>query len=465
MTYTRRDALALAGGATLAAALPRGLAAAPEPAMERLVARTASTQFAPEGYPATEIWGYDGLIPGRTLRQPQGSRLRLRFENELPGASSVHWHGIRVDNAMDGVAGVTQPAVAPGDSFDYDVRLPDAGTFWYHAHTRSVEQVARGLYGALVVDEAEGPDVDRDEVLILDDWLIDPETAQIDADFASPHDRTHAGRRGNFITVNGAADFALPAKRHERLRLRLVNAANARIFEVALAGLAGWTMALDGMPLETPEAMTGSLLLGPGQRADLIVDVIAGDGETADLAMVDRQGAVSLVPLPVSGTAASERRPAPAPLPPNPGATRADLGQARPLELNMGGGAMGRLDAAILDGHRRSFRELVDANQFWAFNGVVGMTDDPLATLSLGESARLSIYNDTSFPHAMHLHGMHFREVLEGGGLGPSRDTLLMGGGERREIAFLADNPGKWLFHCHMLSHAAAGMMTWVEVA
>ncbi|ETW10580.1 multicopper oxidase type 3, partial [Roseivivax marinus] len=192
---------------------------------------------------------------------------------------------------------------------------------------------------------------------------------------------------------------------------------------------------------------------------------IAGDGETADLAMVDREGAVSLVPLPVSGTAASERRPAPAPLPPNPGATRADLGQAQPLKLNMGGGAMGRLDAAILDGRRRSFRELVDANQFWAFNGVVGMTDDPLATLSPGESARLSIYNDTSFPHAMHLHGMHFREVLEGGGLGPSRDTLLMGGGERREIAFLADNPGKWLFHCHMLSHAAAGMMTWVEVA
>ncbi|ETW10594.1 multicopper oxidase type 3, partial [Roseivivax marinus] len=235
MTYTRRDALALAGGATLAAALPRGLAAEPEPATERLVARVASTQFAPEGYPATEIWGYDGLIPGRTLRQPQGSRLRLRFENELPGASSVHWHGIRVDNAMDGVAGVTQPAVAPGDTFDYDVRLPDAGTFWYHAHLRSVEQVARGLYGALVVDEAEGPDVDRDEVLILDDWLIDPETAQIDADFASPHDRSHAGRRGNFITVNGAADFALPAKRHERLRLRVVNAANARIFEVALA--------------------------------------------------------------------------------------------------------------------------------------------------------------------------------------------------------------------------------------
>ena len=93
------------------------------------------------------------------------------------------------------------------------------------------------------------------------------------------------------------------------------------------------------------------------------------------------------------------------------------------------------------------------------------MTEKPLASLSRGETARVEIYNDTSFPHAMHLHGMHFREVLEGGEVGPLRDTLLMFGGETREIAFVADNPGKWLFHCHMLSHAASGMMTWLEVA
>jgi FtsP/CotA-like multicopper oxidase with cupredoxin domain len=108
---------------------------------------------------------------------------------------------------------------------------------------------------------------------------------------------------------------------------------------------------------------------------------------------------------------------------------------------------------------------MVQVNQFWAFNGVVGMTDAPLALLSRGETVKLEIFNDTSFPHAMHLHGMHFRELLVDGSMGPLRDTLLMFGGDKREIAFVTDNPGKWLFHCHMLSHAASGMMTWVDVA
>ena len=94
---------------------------------------------------------------------------------------------------MDGVAGLTQPAVEPGQAFDYDFVAPDAGTYWYHAHNRSVEQVARGLYGALIVEEDEAPEVDREEVLILDDWLLDPETAQINPDFDSVHDRRTNG--------------------------------------------------------------------------------------------------------------------------------------------------------------------------------------------------------------------------------------------------------------------------------
>lgn len=126
---------------------------------------------------------------------------------------------------------------------------------------------------------------------------------------------------------------------------------------------------------------------------------------------------------------------------------------------------MGGLNAAELNGERNSFRQLAQANQFWAFNGAVGMTDAPLARLSRRETARLEIYNDTSFPHAIHLHGMHFRELLKDGSVGPLRDTVLMFGGETREIAFVADNPGKWLFHCHMLSHAASGMMTWIDVS
>jgi FtsP/CotA-like multicopper oxidase with cupredoxin domain len=175
-------------------------------------------------------------MPGTMIRVKQGERVTRRFVNDLPQASSIHWHGVRIDNSMDGVAGLTQKAVPSGESFDYDFTAQDAGTFWYHAHNRSMEQVARGLYGALIVDETEPVDVDREEVLILDDWLLNPETAQLDPEFDSPHDKSHAGRRGNYIATNGAAFTALSAKQNERLRLRLINAANARIFQLALSG-------------------------------------------------------------------------------------------------------------------------------------------------------------------------------------------------------------------------------------
>ena len=107
--------------------------------------------------------------------------------------------------------------------------------------------------------------------------------------------------------------------------------------------------------------------------------------------------------------------------------------EARPLRLEMSGGAMGRLDAAILDGRRRSFGQMVEANQFWAFNGTVGMTPTPLAELARDEPVHLAIRNDTAFPHAMHLHGMHFREIAADGTLGPLRDTTLLQRGETRE--------------------------------
>ncbi|GGB23770.1 MULTISPECIES: multicopper oxidase family protein [Paracoccaceae] len=462
MIATRRDALKLAGLAGLGAGLPRGLFAAEE--KPELAAQVARLQLLPESYPQTEVWGYGGTIPGREIRVGQGQRLRRRFVNDLPQASSIHWHGIRIDNAMDGVSGLTQDAVAPGGTFDYDFVTPDAGTYWYHAHNRSWEQVARGLHGPLIVDEAEAPDVDREEVLVLDDWLLNPETGQIDDSFGHPMMMSHGGRTGNYVTTNGRYNLSLPVRRHERLRLRLINASNARIFPLKLSGLEGWIVALDGMPLATPAPVEHVLVLGPAQRTDLIVDVLAEEGETADLVHVGDAENFSQVVFTVSGTASQTRRAAPVALPPNPKMDLPDLAGATPLRLVMSGGAMGRMDSAILNGERMAFRELAAAGRFWAFNGVAEMTDTPLADLGLGETVLLEIVNDTVFPHAMHLHGMHFREVSEDGALGPLRDTILVGGRETREIAFTVDNPGDWLFHCHMLGHAASGMTTWVRV-
>ncbi|MVO17613.1 multicopper oxidase family protein [Parasedimentitalea huanghaiensis] len=463
MNKTRRDVLCLGAALGVGGLSPTLLTAAAEPT--HLTAKLANVQLAPSKYPQTSIWGYDGKIPGTLIRAQQGDRITRRFVNELPQPSSVHWHGLRIDNAMDGVAGLTQDAVEPGDTFDYDFVARDAGTYWYHAHNKSVEQVARGLYGALIVDEAEPVDVDRDEVLILDDWLLDTETAQLDSDYASGHDRSHAGRRGNYIATNGAAFTEIPVGQNQRLRLRLINAANARIFQLSLAGFDGWVMAYDGMPLEVPEKVDGPFLLAPGQRVDLFVDVIADAGETAHLVRVDDGEGYSQVTFPVGSDPTSRlRRDVPKALPPNPDMDVPGIETARRFELHMEGGAMGGLERAKFNGKDMGFRALINANQFWSFNGVVGMTETPLADLSVGETARINIRNDTAFPHAMHLHGMHVREVLDNGDMGPLRDTLLVFPDEAREIAFVAGGSGKWIFHCHMLGHSASGMATWVNV-
>jgi len=125
---------------------------------------------------------------------------------------------------------------------------------------------------------------------------------------------------------------------------------------------------------------------------------------------------------------------------------------------------MGRMRGAMLNGEMKTMGELMSNDLFWAFNGVAGLPDEPLITARLGETVRIKIINDTSFPHAMHLHGFHFRKIEADGTQGPLRDTLLVERSETAEIAFVADNLGDWLLHCHMLEHSAAGMLTWLKV-
>ncbi|MEL0437695.1 multicopper oxidase family protein [Phycobacter sp. K97] len=453
---TRRSLLA---GLASLPLLPRmSLASAPA---HRLRLAPTLLQVAPAQYGKTDLWGVNGSVPGPALRARRGERMRVEIDNALPQATSMHWHGIRIENAMDGVPGLTQDPIAPGGTFTYDFALPDAGTYWYHSHAQSVEQVERGLQGPLIIAEDEAPDVDQDLVLMLDDIRLASD-ASVDPQFAHPHDRSHAGRLGNVMLTNGQMEASFPVAQGERLRLRLINSANARIFALGLQGLTGRIMAYDGMPLTTPEAIPDRMLLAPAQRIDLIVDVTANAGEDAFLIQFERDGGYAQAIFPISaGTSAT--RGTSAPLPPNPDHP-IDLESARAASLRMEGGAMGGMQSANWQGKEQDMRSLAQAGQFWAFNGVVGRPDTPLVRAALGESVQITMANDTAFPHAMHLHGMHFAEVLPDGGLGPLRDTLLMMRGETRTIAFNAHNPGKWLLHCHMLSHHAAGMGTWIEV-
>lgn len=457
MTVTRRHVLKSAAALAVLPTLARS-----EPHV--MTARAGAQLIAPPGFPETRVWGFDGRVPGPAIRVKQGRRLSRRLRNELQQATSVHWHGVRIDNAMDGVPGLTQHAVPTGQEFDYEFALRDAGTYWYHAHNRSVEQVARGLYGPLIVEEPEAPDVDQDLTLMLDDWRLDPETAQIADDFDNGHDLSHAGRLGNLVTVNGSFDPVFPVKRHERVRLRLINASNARIYDLGLDGLVGWIVALDGMPLTDPIAIEGTFPLAPAQRADLMVDVVAEAGGTASLVSRERDGAFGLVRLRIAGQASSAPRAGVQPLPPNPLPEIPDLDGIPRHRMTLEGGAMRWLDSARLGDVELSGRELAQLGRFWALNGYAERPDDPFLDATIGSRHRIAFVNETAFPHAMHLHGHHFRLILPDGSLGPWRDTVLIERGETREIALVTDNPGNWLLHCHMLGHAASGMMSWFRV-
>src|SRR4051812_25940032 len=158
-----RRALLRAGGALAAIVmLPGRRAMAAEEVLERsLVADTGHTSFAGESFPATDVWCYSGSLPGPEIRVRQGARVRISLDNQLAEDTTVHWHGIRVPNAMDGVPDLTQPPIAPGGSFMYEFAVPDAGTYWYHPHDHSSEQVGRGLAGAFIIEEPDPPPIDR----------------------------------------------------------------------------------------------------------------------------------------------------------------------------------------------------------------------------------------------------------------------------------------------------------------
>ena len=196
----------------------------------------------------TPVWQYNGQVPGPTIRARQGTTVTVNFNNRLDEPSTIHWHGLRLDNAMDGVPGVTQEAVKPGESFVYRLGLEEAGTYWYHPHFNNSEQLERGLKGVLIVEEQEKQPWSRELVLLLDDWLLQKD-GNIYPRFNTPRDLMHDGRWGNVLTVNGKVKPVFTVKPGERVRIRLINGANARIFQPTLNNLPADVIAVDGRPV------------------------------------------------------------------------------------------------------------------------------------------------------------------------------------------------------------------------
>lgn len=414
----------------------------------------------PESSPSP-LWTYAGQTPGPEIRIRQGQRVKVRFFNDLPEPTSIHWHGIRIDNKMDGVSGLTQEPVAPGQSFDYDFIAPDAGTYWYHAHNKSWNQVARGLYGPLIIEEAEPAFPSQADItLVIDDWRLDNAGVLHTDSLGAIHDWSHAGRLGNYLTVNGKSQPVISLEQNKPHRVRLINTSNARIITLQPDQIGAQIIALDGQALSHSRMHEGPFLLAPAQRADFLL--FPRDAGSLPLKALTHDGSFEFARFNVE---ASDNEPEPIPPLPVNNIPEPDVANGRLLPLVMTGGAMGGgFGEMIYKGQPLTRADIRQQKQMWAFNNHVNMDDTPFLEVKHGETIVVEMTNDTAFPHAMHVHGHHFRVLDDQGVAGDWRDTVLLHRNEKIKIAFVADNPGNWLIHCHMLEHAAGGMVNWFRV-
>ena len=280
MRVSRRALMLGAGAATLGSMAPvrRGLAD-PEIKEYRLTAKPAVVNLTGNGHSDTAVWAYEGTVPGPEIRVSQGDRVRIVVSNQFAEETTVHWHGIRVPNGMDGVPGLTQPPIRRGESFVYEFTPTDAGTFWYHPHADTLQHLGRGLAGGLIVEEREPIAVDRDLLWFIEDWRLD-DGGHIAPGFGNRMEAGMSGRVGNVVSINGRVPKPVSVRAGERVRLRIVNAALARIVGLRFEGHRPVVVAYDGQPCEPVTLESGRLVLGPAMRADLIIDMDGKQGQT-----------------------------------------------------------------------------------------------------------------------------------------------------------------------------------------
>jgi FtsP/CotA-like multicopper oxidase with cupredoxin domain len=390
-------------------------AAGPADVRVELVARAEPFRLA-SGEP---VRGYtlNGSSPGPVLRAEQGQLVEVRLVNaSVPDGATLHWHGVDVPNAADGVAGVTQDAVPLGGSHTYRFRASQVGTYWYHSHQVSHEQVQGGLLGALVVTPPGG--IGTADALALV--------------------HLYDGRR----TVNGrSGESRVDAPAGERVRVRVVNTDNAP--------MPVW---VPGAPLRVL-AVDGTEVHGPAQVRDVAVEVTGG--ARTDLEVV----APARVEL--GGTAALLVGASTAPAAPRPVAELDLLSYGTPAPLGFDPAAATRAFDYVI-GRRPGFLDGVPG-LWWTVNGGL-FPDVPMYVVTEGDVVRMRVENRSSEGHPMHLHG-HHAVVLARNGVPATGspwwvDSLQVADGDTYDIAFVADNPGVWMDHCHNLPHAAEGLMT-----
>lgn len=452
-----------------------------------------------------KMLAYNGSIPGPLIKVPQGAELTLNFKNDTDVDSTVHSHGIRVDNKFDGVPGVTQDAVKPGQSFTYTLKFPDVGIYWYHPHVREDYAQELGLYGNFLVTP-NAPDywaeVDREETLFLDDILI--ENGQIATFDKSTVDHTLMGRFGNTMLVNGDDKYKLSVKQGERVRFYITNAANTRTFNFTIPNTRMKLVGSDNGKYEREE-WVDSVIIGPSERQ--IVEIWfdkAGNYEIANktpdksyelgaITVNANPVTTSYVPTPRTNndfiTSLTTLRPLfDKPVDKNI-TLNLQMGNEKSTTQNdsMGGHMMGNSQTM-----RNRQMAMGDAQKIeWEDDmGMMNATsttdtlkwqiiDDETQNANMdinwqfkkGDVVKFKIFNDDQSMHPMqhpvHIHGQRFLVLSTNGQKNQNlvwKDTTLIQTGDTVELLVQMDNPGDWVVHCHIPEHMESGMMSKFKV-
>ena len=452
MTPTRRAFLS--GG--LAATVwrlngARADSAAPAaPGVLSLDATAARLQLAPPPAEPSAAFAYGGAIPGPLIKLGQGEELRLTFANKLAEPTTLSFPGLRAANAAAGVGGLTQERVRPGESAEIRFVPPDSGFNLYlpRAGSTDASQQGRGLFGPIIVEEARKPDVDLDAAIILSDWTIDA-SGRIRQDVSDPAAGSGSGRKDGLVFANdAAAPLKLAAQTGARVRLRLGNAATARLATVAIDGAKALIVAVDGQPSEPFEPLDNRFPMGPGARFELMFDMprVPASGVRLDLRGEGGETARPFVAI------ASEGEPV-APRSEPPG-----LAQNPRLPAEIALESARRWDLTITGGGSQPF----------AVNGATfaDWAPKPACVLPRGSPAVFALANKTAVVQAIRLwgHAARLLHAMDDGWEPYWRDTILVQPGRTAHLAFVADNPGKWPLESAIPQHRAAGVGAWFEV-
>jgi FtsP/CotA-like multicopper oxidase with cupredoxin domain len=394
-----------------------------------------------------DMYTYNGHVPGPIIQANVGDRVIVNFENHLPEKTTVHWHGLRISDDMDGSPRIQEP-VEPGGSFVYDFVVPEAGSYWYHPHVRSNEQVEKGLYGLIVVRDENDPEYDAERYFTIDDILLDNNDEM--PGFLESHPEVMHGRAGNMLLTSGQLDpVALDIEQGSVERWRLVNPANARTMSLSIEGASWRVIGTDGGLLSEPYE-TDRLTLPVGQRFDVEVTFDEAEDARLDTHVMVRDDAGDIVeqafPLVEVDVTQSSRTPRTIDWPAIEPIAEPSVDRQETIAFDVQQDAIGRTE--------------------WTLNGEAD-PDEPLFTFTEGERVRITLENRAGPEHPFHLHGQFFTVVEDSRPWTHQpgfKDTVLVPGQQSVDIIAYFDNPGQWMAHCHILEHAELGMMSEIVV-